>query len=78
MAQQVSVYSTPTCPICKRVKQFLDDNQVPYKNIDVTASKTDLDEMIQKTGQLSVPVTDIDGDLILGYDEKKLKAKLGL
>ena len=70
MAQQVSVYSTPTCPICKRVKQFLDDNQVPYKNIDVTASKTDLDEMIQKTGQLSVPVTDIDGDLIATFDSE--------
>ena len=78
MAHQVKVYSTPTCPWCKRTKQFLDDNKVPYQSLDVAADKAARDEMIAKTGQLSVPVIDIDGELSVGFDEKWLKGKLKL
>ncbi len=78
MAQQVKVYSTPTCPWCKRTKQFLDENKIPYQNIDVASDKAARDEMVSKTGQLSVPVIDIDGDTKVGFDEKWLRQKLNL
>ena len=78
MAEQVKVYSTPTCPWCKKTKQLLEDNNISYQNIDVTTDNAGREEMINKTGQLSVPVVDIDGDIIIGYDEKRLKEKLSL
>lgn len=78
MAQQVKVYSTPTCPWCKRTKQFLDDNKVSYQNLDVASDKAARDEMITKSGQMGVPVIDIDGETTLGFDEKWLRQKLNL
>jgi len=78
MAHQVKVYSTPTCPWCKKTKQFLDDNKVAYESIDVAADKAARDEMVSKTGQLGVPVIDVDGELSVGFDEKWLKEKLNL
>ena len=78
MAHQVKVYSTPTCPWCKRTKQFLDENKIPYQNFDVASDKAVRDEMVNKTGQLSVPVVDIDGDILVGFDEKWLRQKLNL
>ena len=78
MAQQVKVYSTSTCPWCKKVKQFLDDSKVPYQNLDVASDKTARDEMVNKTGQLGVPVIDIDGDISVGFDENWLRQKLNL
>lgn len=78
MAHQVKVYSTPTCPYCKRTKRFLDDNKIIYQNIDVASDKAARDEMIARTGQLGVPVIDIDGDITVGFDEKWLREKLKL
>ncbi len=78
MAQQVKVYSTPTCPWCKRTKQFLDENKIPYQNFDVASDKAARDEMVSKTGQLSVPVVDINGDISVGFNEKWLRQKLNL
>lgn len=78
MAHQVKVYSTPTCPWCKKTKQFLDENKIPYQNFDVASDKAIRDEMVSKTGQLGVPVVDIDGDILVGFDEKWLRQKLNL
>ena len=78
MAKKVTVYSTPTCPYCIRAKQFLKDNNVEFENIDVSTDKTKADEMIQKSGQMSVPVLDIEGELIVGFDEERIKKALEL
>ena len=78
MVLQVRVYSTPTCPWCKRTKQFLDENKIPYQNFDVASDKDARDEMVSKTSQLGVPVVDIDGDILVGFDEKWLRQKLNL
>ena len=78
MVQKIRVYSTPSCPWCKKTKELLDANKVPYENIDVSASKAARDEMIEKTGHISVPAIDIDGAIIIGYDEDAIKEKLGL
>ncbi len=78
MAQQVKVYSVPTCPWCRRTKQFLDDNKIPYQDLDVASDQAARDEMVTKTEQLAVPVVDIDGDILVGFDEKWLRQKLNL
>ena len=78
MAQQVKVYSVPTCPWCKRTKQFLGDNQISYQNLDVASDIAARDEMITKSGQMGVPVIDIDGEITVGFDERWLRQKLNL
>jgi glutaredoxin 3 len=57
---------------------LLDENKVPYKDLDVAKDKVARDEMLSKTSQLVVPVVDIDGEIAVGYDEKWLKQKLNL
>jgi glutaredoxin-like YruB-family protein len=75
---EVNVYSTPTCPWCKRAKQFFTENGVEFKDFDVAADVAARKEMIDKSGQLGVPVIEIDGQIIIGYDEPKIKKALSL
>ncbi len=78
MEHEVKVYSTPTCPHCLRTKQYLDENKIIYQNIDVTKDRQSLEEMLKKTGQLSVPVIEVDGQLTVGFDKAWVDEKLGL
>jgi glutaredoxin 3 len=77
-AKEVKVYSTPTCPYCKMAKKFLEDNGIKYQDLNVAQDKAARGEMINKSGQMGVPVIDIDGELILGFNQAQLKEKLGL
>ena len=74
----VKVYSTPTCPYCHIAKQFLAENNIAFEDIDVSASQTLAQEMISKSGQLGVPVVDIDGQIIVGFDKARIKQLLGI
>jgi glutaredoxin-like YruB-family protein len=78
MAKQVKIYSTPTCPFCIRAKQFLKDNNVAFEDMDVSVNQAAAEEMIRKSGQMGVPVLDIDGELIVGFDKEKIKQALAL
>ena len=78
MAKNVKVYSTSTCPWCIRVKEFLKDNNIAFENYDVGSDKIKADEMVKKSGQMGVPVLDIDGQIIAGFDKDKIKNALGL
>ena len=78
MAKSVKVYSTPTCPWCIRVKQFLGDNNVAFENYDVGSDQAKADEMVKISGQMGVPVVDIEGEIIVGFDRDKIKKALGL
>jgi glutaredoxin-like YruB-family protein len=75
---EVKIYSTPTCPWCKRAKQFFADNGVSYQDFDVASDVAARKDMMDKSGQLGVPVIDIDGEIIIGYDEPRLKKALNL
>jgi len=57
---------------------FLEQHSIAYQDIDVATDSAAREEMVRKTGQIAVPVIEIDGDIIVGYDEAKLKEKLGL
>lgn len=74
--KQVKVYSTPTCPWCKRAKQFLDANHIQYQDLNVAEDKAARDEMLNLTHQMAVPTIAIDGQFVIGYNEKALKEKL--
>jgi len=76
--KEVKVYSTPTCPWCKRTKKLLEDNGIAYQDFNVGADRVAREEMVHKTGQMGVPVIEIDGDIVVGFDEGWLKEKLGL
>jgi len=75
---KVIVYSTATCPWCKKVKAFLDENKVKYTVKDVGEDTKAGEEMIKKSGQQGVPVTDVGGEIVIGFDEDKLKELLKL
>lgn len=78
MDKKVKVYSTLTCPWCLRVKQFLKDNNITFEDVDVSVDSEAAEEIIQKSGQMGVPVLDIDGEIIVGFDKEKIKSALGL
>ncbi|MBU0531027.1 glutathione S-transferase N-terminal domain-containing protein [Patescibacteria group bacterium] len=75
---KVKVYSTPTCPYCKLAKEYLRENNIEFEDIDVTADAKIAEELMAKTGQMAVPQIEIDGEFIIGFDQEKLAAKLGL
>lgn len=76
MAKNVIIYSTPTCPWCIRVKQFLKESNILFTDRDVSMDKPAADEMVKKSGQMGVPVIDIDGEIIVGFDKDKIKQLL--
>jgi glutaredoxin-like YruB-family protein len=75
---KVKIYSTPTCPYCKMAKQFLTENKVEFVDVDVASNQNAAQEMISKSGQMGVPVLDIDGQVVVGFDKGRIKQLLGL
>ncbi len=69
---QVIIYTTPTCVYCKMTKEFFRSHNVAYGEKDVSIDEKARDEMVEKSGQLGVPVTDIDGQITIGFDEHRL------
>jgi glutaredoxin-like YruB-family protein len=76
--KKVEIYSTPTCHFCHMAKDFFDENNIKYTNYDVSTDLAKRREMMDKTGQMGVPVIVVDGDFLVGFDEDGLKSKLGL
>lgn len=74
----VKIYSTPTCPYCKMVKEFLAQSNILFEDIDVSSSQTAAQEMVTRSGQMGVPVLDIDGQIVVGFDKGKIKKLLGI
>ncbi|MBN2518593.1 MAG: glutaredoxin family protein [Candidatus Altiarchaeota archaeon] len=75
---KIAVYSTPTCPYCKMAKEFLKKNKVKFKDVNVAEDKKAAQEMIDKSGQMGVPVIEVEGKMIVGFDEDALKEALKL
>ena len=75
---EVKIYSTPTCPWCKKTKEFFEANKAKFTDVDVSSDDKAKKEMIEKSGQKGVPVIDIDGKILIGFDEAKLREALKL
>lgn len=67
ITKKVLVYSTPTCPYCTYAKEFFTEKAVDFEDIDVSKDHARAMEMVQKSGQQGVPVIDIDGHIIVGF-----------
>jgi len=78
MDKKVKIYSTLTCPYCIRAKQFLKENNIVFEDADVSTNQEAAEEMVKISGQMGVPVLDIDGEIILGFDKQKIKQTLGI
>lgn len=78
MNKKVKIYSTPSCPYCIRAKQFLKDNQIVFEELDVSINQIAAEEMVRKSGQMGVPVLDIDGQIIIGFDKERITLALGI
>lgn len=72
----VTIYSTPTCHYCNLAKTFFKENNIEYREINVAADREKAKEMVQKSGQMGVPVITIDDALIVGFDEQALRNAL--
>ncbi|MFC1595965.1 glutaredoxin family protein [Candidatus Margulisiibacteriota bacterium] len=74
----IKIYSTPTCPYCQMAKQFLDNKGIAYTSIDVTTDQQAATEMVNKSGQMGVPVLDIDGHILTGFDRDRISEILNI
>jgi len=72
----VIIYTTNNCPYCDMAKRFMKENNVEYKEINVTDDTKAANEMVEKSGQMGVPVLDIDGQIIVGFDKDAIKKAL--
>ena len=71
--KKVAIYSTPTCPYCKRAKDYLSRKGIPYTDINVAEDREKAKEMIQKSGQMGVPVISIDdNEIVVGFNQSLL------
>jgi glutaredoxin-like YruB-family protein len=73
MEKKVIVYTTATCPYCVMVKRFLESQGIPYEEKRVDVDRNAAIEMIEKSGQMGVPVIDVGGEIIIGYDPNGIK-----
>ncbi|MFA6315043.1 MAG: glutaredoxin family protein [Candidatus Paceibacterota bacterium] len=76
--KNVTIYSTPTCVYCNMAKTFFKANDVAFTEYDVASDITKRKEMIDKTGQMGVPVIDTGSEIIVGFDESRLRTILGI
>ena len=74
----VTIYTTPTCVYCKMTKNFFMDHNIQYTEKNVVEDTQAREQMIQKSGQMGVPVIDIDGQIIVGFDQEKLSELLNI
>lgn len=76
--KNVIVYTTPTCSWCNTIKRHFQENGIQYREVDVSKDHKAADEMVRRSGQQGVPQTDIDGEVIVGFDKTKINALLGI
>jgi glutaredoxin 3 len=80
MADQhtITVYSTPSCPYCHQAKNYLSQKGVPFTDKDVATDLQAREEMVSKSGQLGVPVIDVDGQVVVGFNRPKIDELLAV
>jgi glutaredoxin 3 len=74
----VKVFSTPVCPYCVSLKEFLKQHNIEFEEFNVAEDEKAREEMIQKSGQMGVPVIEIDGKIVVGFDKERIVELLGI
>ncbi len=75
---RVLVFTTPSCPWCLKAKSYLRQRQVPFREVDVARDQAAARDLVRRTGQMGVPVIEIDGQPIVGFDRPRIDRLLGL
>jgi len=78
MDKQITIYSTPTCHFCQMTKDFLKEKGIGYNEFNVASDLEKRQEMIQKSGQMGVPVIFVGDEMIIGFDKERLVSTLGI
>lgn len=76
--KNITIYTTPTCAFCHMTKEYLKTHELDFTAKDVASDQAAAQEMVEKSGQMGVPVIDIDGQIIVGFDRPRIDAALGL
>ena len=76
MNKKIKVYGVPTCPFCTKTKKYLKDKGFDFEDLDVSLSQDLAKEMVEKSGQMSVPVIEIGEEIVIGFDKEKIEALL--
>jgi len=74
----IKVYSTPSCVYCVTLKKFLTEKGIEFEAIDVSENEAELQQMIDKSGQMGVPVVEIDGQIVVGFNKSKILELLNI
>ncbi len=74
----VKIYTTPSCPWCIKAKTFFKENRIKFEEVDVAENEVERELMVEKTGQLGVPVIEISNEVIVGFDLPRIKKALGM
>ncbi len=72
----VKIYTTPSCSYCNIAKKYFRENRVPFTEFDVSRDQRRADEMVRKSGQMGVPVIDINGKVIVGFNQPEIEKSL--
>lgn len=75
---EVIIYTTPSCVYCKAVKAFFNENNIKYQEKDLSNDAAARDEMFEKSDQMGVPVIDVDGKIVIGFNKKELSELLNI
>ena len=68
----ITIYSTPTCVYCKTLKEYFNSKNIKFQEIDVASNEKELEKMVAISGQMGVPVVDLDGEVVIGFDREKI------
>jgi glutaredoxin-like YruB-family protein len=76
--KKVKIYTAPGCPFCVLAKEYLKEKEIEFEEIDVSKDERGIKEVIEKTGQLGVPVLEIDSEIVIGFDKERIDQILNL
>jgi len=75
---KIKIYTTPTCPYCRKAKEYFRSLGLEFKEVDVTKNPREAELMVKKTGQMGVPVIEIGNKIVIGFDKAKIDRLLGI
>jgi glutaredoxin 3 len=75
---KIKVYTAPACVYCELLKQYLKEHNIEFEKIDVSENEKEAEKMIEKSGQMGVPVIEIDGEIVVGFDKAKIAGLLNI
>ena len=74
----INIYSTPSCPYCHMVKDYLKSKNIEFNDYNVAEDQAKAQEMVQKSGQMGVPVIEIENNILVGFDKPEIDRLLNL